>query len=305
MSKLKINLQSLSNSRLGVWLALGLSKHTPPWLGYRIANLAAALALSRRSSMLIRSLRANQWVLSGGRLTGQALERAVREIMYAHTRCLYDFYHNLDRPDEVLRLVQFDPKFQDLFEQAKAGGGPILFVTPHTSNFDLAGRAMALRGLSFQVLSYPQPPKGYQLQNRIRQESGLEMTPMSVASVQQARQRLRNGGVVLTGLDRPLPETKLMPRFFGRPAPLPVAYTHLALQADAPMVVVACITTAPSRYQVICSPPVQPRRYPDRDTELLENTQAVLREAEIIIRDHARQWSMFYPVWPETLDQVN
>lgn len=300
----RINLQQLTNSRFAVWLALGLSKHTPRWLGYRIADLAAALAASRQRSALVRAVRANQWVISGGTLRGETLQRCVGEILRLHLRGLYDFYHNLDRPQEVLRRVDFHPYFAEVFEKVKSGRYPALFLSPHTSSFDLAGRALALRGLDFQVLSYPQPPSGYQLQNRIRTQVGIEVTPMSISAVQKARQRLRAGGVALTGLDRPLADARLRPRFFGRPAPLPVAYVHLALQTGVPMYVVACISPKPGYYQLVCSPPIQPQPYPDRDEELLCNAEAVLAEAEKIIAAYPQQWAMFYPVWPETLDEV-
>ncbi len=304
MTMFRINLQQLTNSRFAVWLALGLSKHTPCGLGYRIADLAAALTASRRSSALVRALRANQWVISAGALTGAALQRRVGEILRLHLRGLYDFYHNLDRPQEVLRRVDFHPYFAGVFEKAKSGSHPALFLSPHTSNFDLAGRALALRGLDFQVLSFPQPPSGYQLQNRLRTQVGIEVTPMSVSAVQKARLRLRAGGVVLTGLDRPLADARLRPHFFGRPAPLPVAYVHLAVQTGATMYVVACVSPKPAYYQLVCSPPIQPQPCPDRDQELLRNAEAMLAEAEKIIAAYPQQWAMFYPVWPEALDEV-
>ncbi|MEN4010492.1 MAG: lysophospholipid acyltransferase family protein [Bellilinea sp.] len=300
----RTNLQQFTNSRFAVWLALGLSRYSPRWLGYRIADLAAAMVASRQRSPMVRALRANQQVISADALHGTALQRRAGEVFRLHLRGLYDFYHNLDRPQEILRQVDFHPYFADVFERVKSGSHPALFLSPHTSNFDLAGRALALRGLDFQVLSFPQPPSGYQMQNRLRAVPGIEVTPMSVGAAQQARQRLRAGGVVLTGLDRPLADARLRPRFFGRPAPLPVAYAHLALHTGVPMYVVACVSPEPARYRLVCSPPIQPQPYPDRDEELIRNAESVLAEAEKIIAAYPQQWAMFYPVWPETLDQA-
>lgn len=299
MSKRNFSLQDLANSRLGIGFALAVGKFTPRWLGYRIADLGARLAAAQRGSSLVQALRNNQWVISGGQLSGPELDQAVYQVLRSNGRCLYDFYHNLERPKEVLRLVTFDPQFQHVFDLAKSGSNPTLFVIPHLSNFDLAGRSLALRGLNFQVLSFPQPPGGYQLQNRLRMEAGMEVTPMSIEAAQKAKERLRGGGVVLTGLDRPLQATKRYPRFFGRPAALPVAYVHLALQTQAPIIVVACVSQEPGKYTVVSRPPVIPQPHPNREVGLLENAEAVLREAEVLIRQYPRQWSMFYPVWPE------
>ncbi len=302
--KKKISLQSLSNSRFGVAFALTVARYMPRWMGYRIARSVARLVGSRRSSELIRSMRANQWVVSGGKLTSRELDMVVKTVLLKHSRCLYDFYRNLDRPDEVLRLVRFSNEFQKLFDQLKSGNSSALFITPHISNFDLAGRALALRGLKYFVLSFPQPPGGYQWQNQIRTESGIEVMPMSVGAAQKAKQLLRSGGVVLSGLDRPIQGTRYFPRFFGRPAPLPVAYIHLALQTNAPIIVVSCVTLPDQTYELVCQPAVIPCPNPDRETELLSNAEAVLKQVEELILRDPNQWAMFYPVWPEALAEA-
>jgi lauroyl/myristoyl acyltransferase len=127
----------------------------------------------------------------------------------------------------------------------------------------------------------------------------MEITPMSVESFQKARDRLRRGGTVLTGVDRPLEQTRLMVRFFNRPAPLPVAYIRLALQTGAPIIMVACVTTAEGGYEVICTDEIIVQPNSDREVELVSNAEAVLNKAEEIIRPRPTDWCMFYPIWPE------
>lgn len=300
----KISLKRLSTSRFGIAFALAVARYTPRWLGYPLARTLARIIASRRNSEIIRAMRANQWVARGCQLGARELDQVVKTVVLRHTRCLYDFYRNLDRPEEILRLVSFAPDFQILFDRLKEGKDSALFIAPHLSNFDLAGRALALRGLKFQVLSIPQPPGGYEWQNRMRMDIGIEVTPMSISAVQKAKERLRAGGVVLTGLDRPLDQTRYHPRFFGRPAPLPTAYVHLAMQAGVPIVVVACITLPDQTYQIVCQPPVVPQPHPDRSVELVSNAEQVLSRAEELIRQYPDQWAMFYPVWPEALDEV-
>ncbi len=292
-------LQSLLYSRFAVALGLGISQAAPPWLGYRIADLGAALVASRTRSAIVRAICVNQWVIRGENLTRQAMRQIVREVLRTHARNLYVYFHTLNRPQEVLERVTFSPEFQDLFDHLLHEGGPAFFVTPHLSNFDLAGRALALRGLRFQVLSYPQPPGAYRWQNRLRRDSGIEVTPISMSALQQARARLQQGGVVLTGIDRPLNETRYFPRFFGRPAPLPVFHVRLALQLNLPIIVVACIGVGEGHYSVVARPPVIMQPAEDLEQALIQNTEAVLREAEVLIRQVPHQWAMFYPVWPE------
>lgn len=304
MTRSKINLQTLANSSFGTKAALAIGRGLPSWLGRPLARLAAEIIARQKYSGMIRALRTNLWVANGSSLTGPELDRLTLQTWRKHTRALWDFYHYMNRPKKVLQMVDFTPEFQTVFDQAKADNHPRLFVTVHTSNFELAGRALALRGLKFQILSYPQPPGGYQIQNRIRQESGIEMTPMSIEAFQKARERLRGGGTVLTGLDRPLAETRLKVQFFGRPSPLPVAYVQLALQTGAPIIVVACVTKPDGRYDLTCAPPFYPQPHSDRDLELISNAEMALKNAEEIIRPRTSDWCMFYPIWPELESEV-
>lgn len=304
MTRPKINLQNLANTRFAIATALALGQGLPNFIGRPLARLIADGISRNRDTSMVRALRTNLWVASGCTLNAEALDLQVRQTFRKHLRSLWDFYHNLNRPNEVLEMVDFEPSFQTLFDQAKEDKLPRLFVTVHTSNFEMAGRALALRGLEYQILSFPQPPGGYQLQNKIRQESGIEVTPMSVEAFQKARERLRSGGTVLTGVDRPLAQSRHLVRFFGRLAPLPVAYVQLALQTGAPIIIVACISKPGGRYGLICSEPIIAQTGPDRDGELVSNAETVLKYAEDIIRPRPTDWCMFYPVFPEAESEV-
>lgn len=304
MTRSKINLQTLANSSFGTRAGLAIGRGLPSWLGRPLARLTAEIIGRQKKSGMVRALRTNLWVATDCTLDSEHLDQLLLETWRKHTRALWDFYHYLNRPKKVLQMVDFSPEFQEMFDQAKTDKQPRLFVTVHTSNFELAGRALALRGLNFQILSYPQPPGGYQIQNRIRQESGIEMTPMSIEAFQKARERLRSGGTVLTGLDRPLAETRHKVEFFGRSSPLPVAYVQLALQTGAPIIVVACVTLPDGRYQLTCKPPIFPQPDSDRDRELVGNAEAALKKAEEIIRSQPSDWCMFYPIWPELENEV-
>ncbi|HAL15479.1 MAG TPA: hypothetical protein DCP32_01625 [Anaerolineaceae bacterium] len=304
MTRTKINLQNLANTRFAIAAGLALGKGLPNFIGRPLARLIADEISRNRDSAMTRALRTNLWVASNGVLSAEALDQQVQQTFRKHLRSLWDFYHNLNRPNKVLDLVDFEPSFQTLFDQAKQDKQPRLFVTVHTSNFEMAGRALALRGLEYQILSFPQPPSGYQLQNKIRQESGIEVTPMSVEAFQKARERLRNGGTVLTGVDRPLAQSRHMVRFFGRLAPLPVAYVQLALQTGAPIIIVACISKPGGRYGLLCSDPIIARAGSDRDSELVGNAEVVLKYAEDAIRPRPTDWCMFYPVFPEAEREV-
>lgn len=299
-----MSLQGISQSRFGVGLVLSLGKILPSRPGFWLADQVAKCIASLKQSEQVRTVRANQWVVANGSLSKEQLDRAVLAVYRSTARCLFDFYHCLDRPDQISQRVELSPEVIRVFQDNQAGQGGILVVAPHLSNFDLAGQALGLHSWAFQLLSYPQPGNGYQWQNKLRSRNKIEITPTSLNALQQAKKRLLNGGIVLTGLERPIANSRYRPLFFGRPAPLPVAYIRLALETHVPVVVVTCLTKQDGNYLVKASEPIPMQSYPDLKKEIEQNAERVLAEAEKFIRQVPHQWSMFYPVWPEALNGV-
>ena len=303
MPKSKKLLQRLTTSEKGIRLGLWLSQTLPTGLGHRLSRYAADFLSKQKDNAIVEGMRVNQWVAHDGKLTEEELHQAVQAALRINTRCLFDFYHNLKKPERVVQLVEFSPLMEEVFQKLLRREYAAMIVAPHTSNFDMAGRALNLRGLRFQVLSYPQPPSGYELQNRLREEAGMEVTPMSMLAFQQARQRLSGGGVVLTGVDRAIDKGKLQPMFFGRPSNLPVAYMQLALHAKVPVHLVH-VETIGKRYRLNCEPGFVPQPYADRDEALVRNTEVLLRRVEEVIRAKPEDWSMTYPAWDDVLDEL-
>jgi len=299
-----MSLQSFLNSRFGIAIILGLGKAIPPKLGFWLADRVSAAIASQTNSRIVRSVRANQWIISGQKLNKTELDRQTRKTFRQNARCLFDFYHNIDNYSAILERVTLSQKLIETLDKRKHGSEGTLMLAPHLSNFDFAGRAMALHGYQVQALSYPQPRGGYQWQNRLRKDIGIDITPMSTESMRQAKARLKSGGLVITGLERPLPQTNYYPRFFGYPAPLPTSYVRMALQTNSAILVVACVGTPEENYTLECSDLIYLRPYPDATQEIERNAETVLKQAEKYIRQHPTQWAMYYPVWPFALEKM-
>jgi KDO2-lipid IV(A) lauroyltransferase len=175
----------------------------------------------------------------------------------------------------------------------------MIIVSVHHSSFDLMMQTAALLGFKAQALSLPNPRGGYEIQNDMRRQVGLEITPASKSSIRQAIERLKGRGTVITGIDRPIPGTNYCPLFFGRPARVPVHHVQLALQANVPVYVVGSHLQADGTYEAESSDPIYMQPYSDRRTEILKNAESVLKVAADFIRRAPTQWSMYFPVWPE------
>lgn len=291
--------QTIINSRLGVGLSLWLGRVIPAKIGYRLANTIARQIALQRDWRLVRAVRLNQWMISGKTMSGTQLDQAVLDTFQNTARCLFDLYHNLNNENALLNLVNISPAVSKIAQRNQFENEGLVVVGIHLSNFDLILRAGTFLGWRAQVISIQDPGGGYQWQNDLRRSTGLQITPASKSSLRDAISRLQAGGVVLTGIDRPLPSSRYRPCFFGEPSLLPVMHISLALKAKVPVMVLAARTMQDGTYLVEASDPIYMRSYPDRDLEILKNAEAVLNVAASFIRQAPEQWSMFYPVWPE------
>jgi phosphatidylinositol dimannoside acyltransferase len=299
-----MSLQSFINGRFGIGLILALGKIIPPSLGYSLAEKVAARLFARKNDMIVRATRANQWIVSGQTLTAEQLDQQTLDTLRHTCRFLYDFYHEIDNYKKIINRVTLSDKLVSFLTNRLGGDEGTIFVAPHLSNFDFGGRAIALQGFDVQVLSYPQPHGGYQWQNKLREEAGMNVTPMSTENMRAAMMRLKKGGGVITGMDRPLEHTNYHPRFFGFPAPVPTSYIRMALNTNSAVSVLACIGLPEENYHVECSDLIYMKPDDDPIKEIENNAEIVLREAEHFIKKYPSQWSMSYPVWPFALDEM-
>jgi phosphatidylinositol dimannoside acyltransferase len=299
-----MDLQSLINGRLGIGLALGVGRRLPPSVGYPLASFFADRVASRRRSALVKAVRANQWVLSGGSFSAEQLDQVVRQTFRNTAHCQFDLYHNLHDPDAALKLMKQNPLLDEAIQRSMREKMGLVIVGLHMSNFDFVFQSAALRGWRGLAITYPQPGGGYQWQNDLRRESGLEIIPGTMDVLRKAIRRLREGEMVVTGIDRPQLDSKYCPRFFGRPATMPVLHIMLALKTNAPVVVTAAIMRPDGIYQFLASDFIVMQPHSDRHTEILLNAERVLSVAEGFIRQAPQQWAMFYPVWPEALEEM-
>ncbi|HAF63155.1 MAG TPA: hypothetical protein DCK95_12650 [Anaerolineaceae bacterium] len=299
-----MSLQDTINGEIGVKLAKNIARILPEKNGFSLSHSIGKVIAKRKNSSMVRCVRANQWVISDKKLSSSELDEKVFEVFEHTAYCVFDLYHNIDKPETILKKVSFTPKLQQTLDNREKCGQGTLYVTPHLSNFDLAGRAITYAGYQMLLLSYPNPNKGYQKQNELRKEYDIEVMPMSVESLRLGKQRLQEGKAIITGLDRPLDQSKYHPNFFGYPSMVPVTYVKLAMQTKSSIVVVACIGNEDGSYTADASDLIYPEHYKDPVQEMERNTETVLKQAEIFIRAHPNQWSMFYPVWPWALEEM-
>ena len=173
------------------------------------------------------------------------------------------------------------------------------------SNFDLVFQMGGLAGIQAIALTLPELSAGYQKQLEMRVRKGMHVIQASVGNIKHAIDHLKAGGMVITGIDRPDPRYIYRPKFFNRPAAVPIHHVFLALKARVPVLVGATIKRADGKYHFMFSEPIEMQTYPDRQTEILLNAERILKEAEEFILRDPSQWSMTFPVWLEAMAEIN
>jgi phosphatidylinositol dimannoside acyltransferase len=284
-----IDLQQVINSPQSLRLVSSLAQRLPPRLGHRLASDLADQIVRRRDSQIVRAVRANQWVVNGEKLEGDAMDRVVRATLRNTAHSLFDLYHYSHDMEATRQRIVFDSSFQKI-----AG--------LHLSNFDLVLQFLCWDGMQGLVLTLPEPKGGRRLEYEIRKRIGMNLLPASVGSFRQALKHLQQGGLVLTGIDRPIENPAVYPRFFGRPAALPIHHIFLASKARVPVVITATYLWQDGKYHILASDPIDMDPYPNLDEALLRNAEKVLAVAEESIRRAPQQWTVPLPVWPQVMN---
>lgn len=300
-----IHLQRIIESAGGIRLASALGRGLPLSLGYCLADFVAARIAVQRDSKLVRAVRANQWVIRGENLGKAELDRVVRETFQHSARSIFDLYHYIENKEAARRLISMDETTQALLKRPEYGERGLMLVGLHISSFDLILQILCQLGMKMMVLTIPDPQGGRRKEFELRQRNGMNLVPASVTAFRHALNHLQQGGVVLTGIDRPISQARSSPRFFSRPAALPMSHVFLAVKSQVPVQIIAANLLPDGKYHIFTSDLIVMDHFQNQEKGMVFNAEKILSIAEVFIRRIPQQWSMSLPVWPETLDLVS
>lgn len=299
-----IDLQQVINSSLSLRLISSLAHNLPPRLGYQMAYGLAEQVARQRNSDLVRAMRVNQWVASGQSLQGEVLEQALRKTLRYSAHSLFDLYHYSSDFEATRQLLVFDASFDAITRRPEFDRRGLLIAGLHLSSFDLVLQWVCKNGLEPLVLTIPHPQGARQVEYEIRRRTGMNLIPASVAAFRQALKHLQRGGMVLTGIDRPIEKPEVSPHFFGHPAALPVHHIFLAMKARVPVIITAPYLRPDGKYHIFASESIEMDSHTNAAQETIRNAEKVLAVAEGFIRRSPQQWSVPLPIWPQYMDLI-
>jgi lauroyl/myristoyl acyltransferase len=294
-----MHVQDFFSSKLVTQVGVLIAQHVPRRLGYGLAKMGANM-IARRKPEVYWTVRGNLRQIIGQDVNENALHNMTRQVFTHAGQTYYDFFNAIGQPPEILAKAVHIP--ESLFMHINSGmaqGRGVLLLGMHMSNFDLTILSLGAHGLPIQVLTVADPRAGFRFLNRLRVKAGFEVTPITPESLRAALRRLRNGGVVITAGDRPIPEDRELIGFFGRPAYLPLGPARLAMMSGATILVGGCHYDFQGGYVVDVTGPIEMVRTGDWRRDMLANTGRLSTILEGYVRAHPEQWMMFYPLWPE------
>ena len=300
-----MRLQDFTSSRPVTRLGLFLARVLPPRPGYGLATLIARAVAARRPA-IYRVVCANLRQIVGPDVPPAIIDDLAFRLFRHTIETQYDFFRAQGSSPEALAVqMPIPPAFLEGINSARSAGQGVLLLGMHMSNFDLAMQSFAAHGLPVQALSVAEPPAGFQLLNELRERAGFEVTPISPESLRQAVRRLRKGGIVLTGVDRPVADDRFLVPFFDRPAYLPLGPARLARLTGAAVFLGACHHVPEVGYKSEVIGPLPLQHSDDRSADIEANTRLFATFMEAQIRPRPEQWLMFHPFWPSAAEMAN
>jgi len=206
-----MSLVGFINSRWGPAAGIALARLLPRKSAERLAERLAARIAGQHDSPLIQAVRANQAVIRGLPPDDPALDAAVEQVIQGTASSYLSLFRVMRKGHEELRrAATMEPALEEEALAVLREGRGLIFAGTHTAGFDHL--LLMLGGLDYpvQVLSYAQPTGSYSAQNRIRLRFGLRLTPIDFGSLRTAIGHLRNGGMVVTAVDRADPAGELL-----------------------------------------------------------------------------------------------
>lgn len=285
--------------RAGWWVAGAL----PTRAAYRVADEAAALAMSRRGPAVIQYARNLRRVLGDG-ATPARLHEMTAAGLRSYARYWLETFRlpSMDR-DAVIARARAEAVGMHHIAGAVAAGRGVVVALPHSGNWDVAGLMLARDYGSFTTVAERLKPESlYRRFVAFRESLGMEIVPLTggpTAASSVLKDRLKAGGIVVLVGDRDLTASGVPVTFFGERTRMPAGPAMLAALTGADLLTAHLSFSQDGDrrgWRTDVSPPVD---LPG--TRLAERvrvgTQAIATAFEGTIASCPQDWHMMQPLW--------
>ena len=273
-------------------LELNPTQRFENWIRRVAYGAASALARFLVKRGHFGGLRSNLAAIHGFAQDSPVLEERVIENLRNAFVSYLDFFIIACRgPEAIEAACELDPASLRLIEKHLAEGRGIVLVAAHSSSLDIFMLAMSRHFPGIQALTLPQPHLNTRIMNRLRGKYGMQLTPISTASLRTAVRRLRKGGIVGMAADVPT-QFGAQLSLFGKPCWLPIGHTRLAAATKSAIVVGISQRVGPGDYRG------RGIEVPPSNGDEEDWATATLQVLEQDIMARPQEWFMPLPLWP-------
>jgi KDO2-lipid IV(A) lauroyltransferase len=275
-----------------------LQSFIPRWLALRIAWLLVWLAFPFLKSQR-RVIAENFRYILGRELKRGEGDAFARRVMRNYATCMADLLRSpqLCRRRTLDRLVPFRENIEEL-DRRLAGGKPLILVTGHCGNWDLAGIYLAYLGYPI-VAVFERITRGMSdVFNRFRGTSGMGL--IGLDERRQMTRAIESGKLFVLVGDRDLRGNgQELPWFSGRRT-FPRGAAAFSLRYNVP-IVIGYLVLEPGdsgcRYRAVVEPVTDFRPSGDHGADVEALTAQVVQRLERVVAKYSEQWFVFQPKW--------
>jgi KDO2-lipid IV(A) lauroyltransferase len=270
----------------------------PLTTAYRLARLLAWLAyrVDRRHRLVaLDNLRQALPELA----EDGARQQLVREVYEHFCQMLVELVHlpRLMHRETWRRYLSLGPRGADVVA-ALLTGRPVLIVTAHFGNWELAGYVLAMLGFRSYAVARPlDNPFLDDLLRRLRERTGQKLLAKK-GDLERMDEILLSGGIVCTLGDQDAGRNGLYVDFFGRPASTHKAMAVLALRSRAIVIVTGARRIASQmRYELVVEDVIDTAPFDADPAWIKPLTQRFTSALERVIRHDPRQYLWLHRRW--------
>lgn len=182
--------------------------------------------------------------------------------------------------------------------EAMVSGRPVLLVTGHFGNWELGGYTLGVVGFTSHAIFRPlDNPYLDRFLRQFRQRTGQGLLAKH-GDFERMQAILEANGAIATLGDQDAGQRGLYVEFFNRPASTHKAIALMALEYNAPLVVlgIPCVA-APLFHHLCVSDVVDPAEYAGRPDAVPAMTQRFTDALETLIRRHPEQYLWLHRRW--------
>lgn len=181
---------------------------------------------------------------------------------------------------------------------ALTSGKPLLIVTGHYGNWEMAGFALGLLGFrTYAVARVLDNPHLEKFLKDFRQKTGQKILAKK-GDFDQMQDLLANGAAIATLADQDAGPRGLFVNFFGRPASTYKSIALLSVEYNVPIVVIAVPKVAqPMNYHIETLDYIDPAEYSERGDAAKAITQRYTSALESAVRRYPDQYFWLHRRW--------